>query len=470
MSLVRFSLLEITYPSYGPADPPAPPELAEWQARLERARQRMERAGFTHLVVYGDREHFANLAYLTNLDPRFEEALLILSAAESPLLVTGLEGQVYRQISPLYRAGLLRSACYPPFSVQDAPSGPYPALAEICAAEGIAPGARVGCVGWKTYRDPAEADAGRAIDLPAYIVDALRGLCGPGNLRSATGLFINPADGLRATCSAAEIAAFEYANVLASGGLKQLLFGLADGQSDFAAARRLAYCGLPLVCHFALAFGANAANGLASPSGAVMRRGDPLTVNFGYWGSNLCRAGWLASGPQDLPTAAQDYAEAFAGPYFAALGEWLAGLRIGASCGELTRRLLARLPAEQYGIGLNPGHLIHLEEWLSSPFTVDSTIPLRSGMLIQTDVIPSSPVYYSTRMEEGYALADEALQAELAERYPAVLARCQARQRFLRETIGIPIGDELLPLADLAGLMPPYLLEPQLVFTLGKLI
>ena len=27
-------------------------------------------------MVYGDREHFANLAFLTGFDPRFEEAIL----------------------------------------------------------------------------------------------------------------------------------------------------------------------------------------------------------------------------------------------------------------------------------------------------------------------------------------------------------------------------------------------------------
>ncbi len=38
----------------------------------------MEKRGLTHLVVYGDREHFGNIMYLTNFDPRFEEALLII--------------------------------------------------------------------------------------------------------------------------------------------------------------------------------------------------------------------------------------------------------------------------------------------------------------------------------------------------------------------------------------------------------
>ena len=34
--------------------------------------------GYDRLVVYADREHSANLAYLTGFDPRFEEAMLVV--------------------------------------------------------------------------------------------------------------------------------------------------------------------------------------------------------------------------------------------------------------------------------------------------------------------------------------------------------------------------------------------------------
>ena len=36
----------------------------------------MRGRGFDRLVVYADREHSANLSYLTGFDPRFEEAIL----------------------------------------------------------------------------------------------------------------------------------------------------------------------------------------------------------------------------------------------------------------------------------------------------------------------------------------------------------------------------------------------------------
>ena len=57
---------------------PPPPPSSELETRIEKLRVRMEQLGLTHTVVYGDREHFANLTYLTGFDPRFEESLLIV--------------------------------------------------------------------------------------------------------------------------------------------------------------------------------------------------------------------------------------------------------------------------------------------------------------------------------------------------------------------------------------------------------
>ena len=44
------------------------------------SRARAARKGYDRLVVYADREHSANLAYLTGFDPRFEEAMLVVGA------------------------------------------------------------------------------------------------------------------------------------------------------------------------------------------------------------------------------------------------------------------------------------------------------------------------------------------------------------------------------------------------------
>ena len=67
-----------------------------------------ERANCDWVAVYGDREHCANLAYLTGYDPRFEEALLVLGPDKRRCLVVGNEGLAYAAAG---RAGASRACC-----------------------------------------------------------------------------------------------------------------------------------------------------------------------------------------------------------------------------------------------------------------------------------------------------------------------------------------------------------------------
>ena len=462
----KHRLIEIEWPEFGRCEAPPKIEAAEYQARLEAARAAMAARGLTHLVVYGDREHFANLLYLTGFDPRFEEALLVLRLDTKPLLLVGNECEGYLTVSPLFNDGALRHELYQSFSLIGQPRGASRAIREICAAEGIGPGAQVGCAGWKYFSEAEQPDAAHSLEVPAWLVDALRALAGHEAVVNATDMFMHPDYGLRATCSATEIAFLEYSAILASEGMKRMLFGIRDGMVDYELAKLAGFNGQPLCCHMTMATGDNRERGLSSPIGATIRRGDPLCSNFGYWGSNVCRAGWVADSPADLPADARDYVPAFAGVYFEVMGEWFRRLRLGTPGGELYKTVMDALPFETFGITLNPGHLIHLDEWLSSPIYPESTLPIRSGMAIQVDVIPSSPVYFSTRMEDGLAIADAGLRRELEEKFPDCYARCQARRTFMTGTLGFELAEEVLPLANIPAIVPPFFLAPNTVFAL----
>jgi len=71
------------------ARPEIPPPL--YANRVERLRERAEVRRYDRLVIYADREHSANLAYLTGFDPRFEEALLVLGSEGQPAILVGNE-------------------------------------------------------------------------------------------------------------------------------------------------------------------------------------------------------------------------------------------------------------------------------------------------------------------------------------------------------------------------------------------
>jgi hypothetical protein len=464
MTRKKHRLIDLEWPTFGEAARPPVAPAAEYRRRLEGALAGMEARGLTHLVVYGDREHFANLAYLTNFDPRYEEALLILSRARPPLILVGNECENYLPVSPLFQEGSLRKERFQSFSLVDQPRADSRPLQTILQEEGLAPGARVGCVGWKYFTAQEHPRARHAIELPAFIVDTLRELAGAEQIVNATDLFIRADGGLRAEATVWEIALCEYANVLASEGVRRIFFNLEEGRRDDEMAAFARYDAIPLGAHMTVRTGKTMTS-LSSPSGAVVRRGNRFSCSLCYRGANVCRAGWVAASPEDLPAEARGYVPAFAGPYFEVMAQWYSRLDLGTQAGVLAQVVADGLPPS-FGVFLNPGHLTHLDEWLSSPFYLGSTIPLRSGMIVQSDVIPSSPTYYSSRMEEGLVLADPDLRRALAERFPDCFARCQARRRFLIDVLGFELAEAVLPLSNIPGIVPPYLLRPSQVLAL----
>ncbi|MEM7335094.1 MAG: aminopeptidase P family N-terminal domain-containing protein, partial [Chloroflexota bacterium] len=424
----KHQLIEIEWPTYAPSQRPPKFSLATFETRLNNVQEAMDKKGLSHLLVYADREHSANLAYLTNFDPRFEEALLIISQENTPLLVVGNECAGYLPISPLHTANKMRNELYQPFSLLNQPRDKSRTIKEILASEGIEKQSQVGCIGWKYMEPNEQPNAQFAIEIPAYIVDACRELSSWEQVTNASDILMHPDHGLRATCTVEEIAYFEYTNFLAAEGMKNLLFGLREGIIDFEAAQLANYNGEPLGCHPTFSTGNNWQNGLCSPSGQTIQRGVPLSTNISYWGSNCCRSGWIAEGAKDLPAAAQDYAENFAGVYFEVMNEWFKLMQVGTNGGTISDLIEDNLPFDKFGIFLNPGHLIHYDEWLSSPIFPNSPYALRSGMVMQVDVIPFSTVYGSTRMEDTIVIADSQLQAQLKEQFSDVYGRCIARR------------------------------------------
>jgi Xaa-Pro aminopeptidase len=454
-------LIRLDWPDFGHPDVPRLPGLSTMEDRLARIRAAMAARGFEALVVYGDREHAANIHWATGFDPRFEEALLIVTPGDA-LLLAGNECLPYTGISPLVQAGLIRVGHCASLSLPSQPRGGV-RLADWLAS--VVPiGGKVGAAGWKWFEPSEVADPALALDLPAFIADPLRLLA--GRVENATDLFQHPGHGLRARVDVAEIARLEYSNHMAATSLRRMVFALREGMVDFDAVAEARLGGLPLGCHPTFATGVRADQGLSGPSGQRLRRGQAISFNICHWGANICRAGWVAFSDEDLPAPARDYVEVFAGPYLEAMSIWCSMMRPGVPGGEVWAAMRRILPLETFGVTLNPGHLIGLDEWISSPIAEGSALPLLSGMAMQCDVIPAHPVYGSTRMEDGYVIADAELRADLAACFPAVAARCAERQAFMRQVIGLDVPESLLPLADTCGIIPPFVLDPRQVLAL----
>lgn len=450
---------EVEVPEYGlPAAEPSVP-AATYQARVSAAAQAAAEAGLDALLVYGDREHFANISYLTRFDPRFEEALLILVPGAVPTLLVGNEGEAYARIAAI-DIDVVR---YQSFSLVNQPRSASPRLADLLRAAGLGPGkaTRLGIAGWK-YFGPDEADRPEEwIAAPAFLVDQLRALgCHPTN---ASGIFVEPGRGLRTVNDVDQLASFEFAATYGSESMRRMLRRVRPGMTEHDAFSLYRPIGLPLSYHPVLLSGERAALGLASASGRVLRKGDPMSASLGYWGSNIARGGFLANASKDLPDQVRDYVSRVVAPYFACAAEWYETIGIGVTGGEIFDLVHRHLGDPFFGVHLNPGHFIHLDEWPSSPVWAGSQVPLRSGMALQIDIIPATgTAYHTSNIEDGIALADEATRGELAARYPDLWRRVSMRRAFMADVLGIELKPEVLPLSNLAGYLPPFWLSPGL--------
>jgi hypothetical protein len=461
--MTRARLARLDLPDFGM--PTERPEIGPgtYRARIERLRKRARDGGFDHLVVYADREHSASIAWLTGFDPRFEEAVLILGVgagteAGEPAILVGNECWGTAGAAPVP----LRRHLYQDLSLPRQPRDRSRPLAELLAAEWIGPGSRVGVIGWKGYDRP------ELIEIPAFLVDELRRLTGPdGRVANANDLLIHPADGLRVINEAEQLAALEYAACQTSQGVRNLLFGLRPGMTERQAVRLLDWDGSPLSCHLMLSSGPRASLGLLSPGNRTIERGDRFTTAFGIWGALNCRAGFVVEDASELPDGIADYVERLVGPYFEAVAEWYGALRIGQTGGALQAIVDRHLGDPFFGIFLNPGHQISLDEWVSSPIWPGSTVELRSGMAFQVDIIPATGTdYFTTNIEDGVALANAALRGELAARYPEAWTRIEARRTFMRDALGIELHADVLPFSNIPAYLAPFLLAPDRAMTL----
>lgn len=201
------------------------------------------------------------------------------------------------------------------------------------------------------------------------------------------------------------------------------------------------------------------------PTYKKLVRGQPLSLTTGFKGGLSSRTGFVIADESELPDGQKDYLDRVAKPYFAAIASWLEQIKIGMPGGELYAHIEQVLNKAQYGWHLNPGHLSADEEWMSSPIYPGSAETLKSGMILQLDIIPSVPGYTGVSAEESVALVDQALQEKIQAAYPELWARIASRRAYIREVLNINLADEVIPLSNTVGYLRPFLLAKEKAFT-----
>src|SRR5262245_10842743 len=190
-------LREIELPDSGlPVEvPQIPPETYERRCRAAYAR-----AGARWLVVYADREHFANIMFLSGFDPRFEEALLVLGPGDRRVIVAGNECVDYAQLASLPSVEIVLAQS---FGLMGQDRSRAPSLENVLRQAGMKAGDSIALAGWK-YLEPREWTATLpAFFVPSFIVDVLRAIADdPKAVSDATPVLMHPSRGLRAVVDA----------------------------------------------------------------------------------------------------------------------------------------------------------------------------------------------------------------------------------------------------------------------------
>ncbi len=424
---------------------------------------RMEEKGLDALLVYADREHGANYAYLTGFEPRFEESVLILYKDGSCCLMLGNEnlkmcGYSFIKAAPVH---------VPHFSLPYQPMDTDKSLPELFREAGLLNGMKIGCAGWKWFTSRYDEN-GQMLDIPSFITDAVRRLCPDSVLTNAADIFLDPVRGLRIFSNANEIAHYEFGAGLASARVLEALNYAEPGKTEMEIADKLCCMGQPTTVTTICATGERFTDAVVFPRNKTVQLGDKFSLTLGLRGGLTSRAAYMVSRREELPEEARDYMERLAVPYYNMAMKWYEAAGIGVKCAEIYQMAEELLPKELYHWTLNPGHSTGADEWVSSPMYPGSEVILQSGMMLQMDIIPSVSGYGGANAEDGIAIADEKLRGELKERYPDAWKRMQDRREYMERELGIRLKEEILPLSDLCGYMRPYILNREYALAKGE--
>ena len=423
------------------------------QERKEKILIRMKEEGLDSIVVYADVEHGGNFEYLVGFIPRFEEALLVLHNTGEAYLVLGNENLNKASYSRIPVTAIHAAH----FSLPNQPMDTTEDIKTIIEKTKLKESSKVGLIGWKLFTSKAENNQG-LFDIPYYIVSAIKEIVKDGFMINSANIFIGE-NGARTTNNVDEIAHYEFGASLASDCMLDALNTIQVGVTEMELGDKLNRYGQRNSVVTIAATGERFEKAYLYPKNKQIQLGDKMSLTVGYKGGLSSRGGYVVNEKEELPSEVVDYLEVVVKPYYNAICTWLEQLRCGMSGKEVYDLIERVLPKEQYHWHLCPGHLVGDEEWLASPIYEESTELLKSGMLLQTDIIPSMKGYGGSSVESSICLADETLRNKMKQENPELWNRMQLRKEYLKKELNIHLSEDVLPMCSTVAYLRPYLLD-----------
>ncbi|GAA0503549.1 aminopeptidase P family N-terminal domain-containing protein [Microbacterium aurantiacum] len=448
--MARFA--HVPLPAFGLGVNPEETTVDEYRQRIAQARVLLAEHGLDALVVYGDREYFGDFYHLVGIDTRFEEGILVLTADASTVILGNENfGRPSRELG---HSIVLWQELSPAGQRRDKAS----TLESLLRDAGVVAGATVGVNGQKRLSSPFFESGAAQFSAPAYLVDTLRALVSGGEVRDAKDLFTHPDFGLRSVATVHDINRFEFGASVLSLSVLRAMQGITPGVMADELADGYFSRGVSETVHRMLNFADRV--GLGSPRPIAARLGDKFQLAQGIQGGLTARVGVVAANEGDLQPAQAELFNALTLNYFDVVSGWHENVRVGADTADVFDVVDGIRDDAVWQFALNPGHHLHYEEWSYSTFWKDDHHILRSGAMLQCDVIPvTGRADVEVGIEDGLVLADAALRDEIADVYPELWGRIQARRAFLRDEVGVTLDESLLPLSNTPLWHTPYVLD-----------
>ncbi len=168
LAMPHAKLASVTLPDFG--DPVFEPALPKslYESRITRLRARAKSAGFDAVVIFGDREHVANISWATGYDPRFEEAICVVTQSRV-VLFAGNEGYPYAECAN--GTFETRVVATPEPHGPAARQNPRPCRSP--ERSGTRQGMAIGLAGWKGYETEDGVFDPDWFETPNYLVETL---------------------------------------------------------------------------------------------------------------------------------------------------------------------------------------------------------------------------------------------------------------------------------------------------------
>ena len=83
-------------------------------------------------------------------------------------------------------------------------------------------------------------------------------------------------------------------------------------------------------------------------------------------------------------------------------------------------------------------------------------------------ILSHTPHKNTPKSLEEWMKSDKDRSRELAEKFPDMWLRIQARRQFMQEVLGIRLKPEVLPFSNIPGYLPPFVLRAERVLVVAR--